>query len=497
MRARGWRILVILLRLACLGLLLAAGYLTYTQWNQFKQTQAVYPAGSQAAGIPIGGLDRTQAAQRLGEAYAQPLELRYRGATILLSPAQSGFQLDLKSMLPADLADPPGLLSPAFWDYLWGRRPQPVDVALKYSFSEDKLRAFLKDEVAPRYDQSPTAARPLPASVSYQPGSPGLALDVEAALPAIEQALPTLDRQPVDLPTQSVPPLPPALKDLQTQLQQVLNVSGFDGLAGVYLFDPRTSQSIHLVYRQGASLPVEPDVAFTASSIIKIPILVAVYRRLPGTPDENVTALLHKMIAASSNEAADALMKQVLDQERGPLLVTEDMQKLGLKNTFMAGFFSLGSALLQVFQTPANQRIDANTDPDPYSQTSPADIGQLVGWIYQCAHSNSGKLIDTFPGEMTQAKCQGILDTLKLDRQAYLIKAGLPDGTQIAHKHGYGSFQGTINTIGDAGLVFTPGGDYVLVVFLNNPQLLLWEPSNVLVGSLSQAAYNYFNPPQP
>lgn len=496
MRSRGWRLTLIFLRLVCLGLLLAAGYLTYTQWSQYRQTQGVYPAGSQAGGVPIGGLDRPRAAQRLQAAYAQPLELRYQGAAILLSPAQAGFQLDLQSMLPAGPADPSSLLSAAFWDFLWGRRGGPVTYALKYTFSEDKLRAFLKDEVAPRYDQLPSAARPLPASVDYRPGSPGQTLEVEAALPLIEKALPGLDRRPVDLPVKTLPALPPSLKDLQTQLQQVLTVAGFDGLAGVFVFDPADGRSVHFAYRQGTSLPVDPDVAFTASSIIKIPILVSVYRRLPGAPDENVSALLHKMIAASSNEAADALMKQVLDDAHGPLLVSEDMQKLGLKNTFMAGYFALGSALQQVFQTPANQRTDVNTDPDPYSQTSPADIGQLLGWIYQCAHSSSGKLIETFPGEMTQAKCQGILDTLKLDRQAYLIKAGLPDGTQIAHKHGYGSFKGTINTIGDAGLVFSPGGDYVVVVFLNNPQLLLWDPSNVLVGSLSRAAYNYFNPPQ-
>ena len=52
-----------------------------------------------------------------------------------------------------------------------------------------------------------------------------------------------------------------------------------------------------------------------------------------------------------------------------------------------------------------------------------------------------------------------------------------------------------MQTLGDAGIVFSPGGEYVLVIFLNHPQQLIWENASSLVGKLSEAVYNYYNQP--
>jgi hypothetical protein len=71
----------------------------------------------------------------------------------------------------------------------------------------------------------------------------------------------------------------------------------------------------------------------------------------------------------------------------------------------------------------------------------------------------------------------------------------VPEGTQIAHKHGWVSTNGIINTIGDAGVIYTPGGNYVLVAFLHHPDQLVWEPSSKLIADLSRAVYNYYNIP--
>ena len=91
-----------------------------------------------------------------------------------------------------------------------------------------------------------------------------------------------------------------------------------------------------------------------------------------------------------------------------------------------------------------------------------------------------------------------MISYLSMNPVAFLIKAGTPDGTQIAHKHGWVSdVFGVINVIQDAAIVFTPGGDYVLVILLHHPQQLIWEPSAELVADLSRAIYNYYNLPQP
>ena len=482
-----------LLRLLSLALLLAAARIANGQWQQFNQTSQIIPDGSTVAGIPVGGLTRLQAENALRQAFGQPVDLQYGSALIQVSAQQAGFQLDFNTMLAG--LDPKVSESvwARFWNYMNGERPAAVNVPLKYSFSEGTLRQFLETQVAPRYDQPASAAYPQIGSIQFHPGQPGTQLDVSAALPLVEKAFISPSAQPVVLPTQTQDPQPADWDNLQILLKQTIIIDGFNGLVGLYLHDLKTGKEIHFAVRPGQELPVDPDVAFTASSIIKIPILVSVFHHLSGPPNADITKLLDEMIAQSSNEAADALMKSVLDEVRGPLIVSQDMQAIGLKNTFMAGYFALGSPMLQVFKTPANQRVDVSTDPDPYSQTTPYDIGQLLVDIYQCANSGSGPLVTAFGKDMSQAKCQSIIDYLKKDRQPYLITAGLPEGTPIAHKHGYGSYQGIIHTIGDAALVFSPGGDYVLSVYMDNRDWLLWDTANVLIARLSSAVYNYYN----
>jgi len=70
-----------------------------------------------------------------------------------------------------------------------------------------------------------------------------------------------------------------------------------------------------------------------------------------------------------------------------------------------------------------------------------------------------------------------------------LLANGLPAQAQIAHRPG-----GNFDTRGDAALVRSPGGDYILVVFLNTAaQNFDWNTANAIMADLSKATYNYFN----
>jgi hypothetical protein len=152
--------------------------------------------------------------------------------------------------------------------------------------------------------------------------------------------------------------------------------------------------------------------------------------------------------------------------------------------------------LLALIETPANTRTDVFTDPDPYSQTTASDIGMLLEDIYQCAQTGGGALPAVFPGQITQEECQAMNTYLIKNRLPVLLTAGLPEATPIAHKHGWVTLNGVINTIGDAGIVYSPGGNYILVVFLYHPDQLIWEPASALIAQLSQAVYNFYNIPQ-
>ena len=477
---------------------MAALVLTIIQLVQYSRVQANFPQGMKIAGVPVGGMDRQQAAQRLVEAFSTPIELIYNNSAIQLSPSVIDFQLDLDSMLAAaDLQRTRQSFWVGFWDFLWGRSTSPGEVPLRFTYSETRLRAYLEQEIARRYDQPPVPARPVVGTVNFQPGSPGSALNIDDSVPLVESSLRSLSQRQVVLPLQVTDPPRPAFENLKVLLKQTIDLSNFEGLAGVYLHDMQTNQELNLEYLDGEELPVQPDVAYTASSIIKIPILVSVYRRLGDNPDAETMRLVGEMTTKSGNETADWLMDRVVDPNRAPLAVSDDMQMLGLRNTFLAGYFTFGSPLLAAIETPANLRTDISTDPDPYSQTTPSDIGMLLQDISDCAETGGGALVAVFPGELTQAECQAMIEFLKNNKLPALLTAGLPETIQIAHKHGWVSdINGVINTIGDAGIIYTPAGDYILVVFLNHPEQLVWEPSSKLVADLSRAVYNYYNLPQ-
>ncbi len=486
------------LRWFSIAFLLAAVGLTSIELVSYSRARSVFAPEQVIAGVPVGGFDRQQAAQRLIEAYDLPVELRYGDAIIHLDPSVVDFQLDLEAMLAAaEMQRAQQSFWGGFWDYLWSRTTPSAEIPLRATFSQQRLRVYLQQEIATRYDTPPIPARPIVGTVNFEPGQPGSVLDVDAAIPLIAKALTSLDNRSVNLPIITSRASRPAFQNLEILLKQTIDLAGFDGITGLYLLDLQNMAEIHFGYRQLQNIPVVPtDIAFTASSIIKIPILVSVFRRLGDQPDPETLKLISDMIDKSGNEAADWLMDRVIATNRSPLAIAEDMRALGLKNTFLAGYFYAGAPLLEVVKTPANQRSDIFTDPDPYSQTTPSDIGMLLQDIYLCAENGGGSLPAVFPDQITQEECRQMLDYLARNKIGVLIEAGVPDGTRVAHKHGWVSVNGIINTIGDAGIVYTPGGNYVLAVFLYHPQQLIWEPASKLIADLSRAVYNYYNIPR-
>ncbi len=486
------------LRWLSLGFLVAAIALTALEMAQYSRLQNRLPVDTMIAGVPVGGLTRDEAIQRLLEVYSTPVELVYDDAVIWLEPAAVGFELDFNSMFGAlEASRQQRSFWRGFWEFLWGRRPPRQEVPLVATYSQTRLRAFLQD-IAARYDQPPLPPRPIVGTTQFEPGRWGTQLNQEQAIPLIERALFSPTDRRVNLPIRRVPPTRLALHNLEVLLKQTIDLAGFDGLVGLYLYHLGTGEELHFVYHQGQDVPIPPDVSFTAASVIKVPIMVSVLRRidlekLP--PNSETERWLREMITKSGNDPSDWLMENVLDPIRGPLLVTADMRYLGLENTFLAGFFYPGAPLLARYETPGNQRTDVNTDPDPYNQTSPSDIGSLFVDMYQCA-SRGGGLAVAFPGEITRAECQYMLDLLAQNRIGALLEASVPEGTRVAHKHGWvPNLQGGMHVINDSGVIYTPNGDYVLSIFLYRDGGLYWGPHSKLLQNLARAVYNYYNPP--
>ncbi len=485
---------LLILRWISVIIIFIAVLLTVLQLTSYSRIRSTFSAGTTIAGVPVAGLTRQQAADRLIQAYSLPVEVRYADAVIQIKPSVAGFAIDLEAMLAA--ADQQRISRPfwnAFWDYLWNRLPAPIEIPLRASSSEERLRAYLRDEVSSRYDRPPSPANPIPGSASFSPGQPGTTLDIDRAVVLILEAMRNPSNRVVNLSYNKVNPSRPVFQNLQVMLQQVLEVNDFDGLAEIYLLDLQTGQEINFAMDEGEI--IAPGVAFTAASTMKIPIMVSTYRRLGDPSAADVSSLIESMIELSENDPADRLMEEVMDSRLGPLMVTEDLQTMGFANTFLAGFFYPGAPLLRRYTTPANQRADVTSEPDPYNQTIPIEIGSLLNDIYQCATVGGGSLIAAFPGEISQNECRQMISYLSRNRIGVLIQAGLPEGIQIAHKHGWitDPTDGLIHTMSDAGIVYTPGGNFVMVVYLYHPVQLVFDPANLLTAQLAQAVYNYYN----
>jgi len=453
------------------------------------------------AGISVGGVGPQIASQRVLQVYSSPIEVQYGEAIIHVDPSVVGFELDLDSMMAAaDLARTGGSFWLGYWNYLWNRDPTPVEIPLSATIAEERLRAYLQNEISARYDEPPSPAQPVPGSTTFMPGAPGITLDTDRAIRLIEEILRSPNNRTVALSFQRSAAARPSMQNLEILLQQNITVADFDGVMGVYLLDLQSGQEIHFAMDQGELIPVNPDVSFTASSTVKIPIMVSYFVKY-GTDglNEESSALILDMIRKSENPPADRIMER-LDALRGPLIVTEDMRTIGLENTFLAGFFCSAEfpcPLLERIETPANQRDDVFTDPDSFNQTTPSDIGMLLGDIYQCADSGGGALVAAFADKITSEICQQMITYLASDKIGVLIEAGVPEGTQVAHKHGWISDPSSlvIKNISDAAIVYTPGGNYVLVLYAYHPVQTVWEPVSTLFAQMSQAVYNFYNIP--
>ncbi len=479
------------LRLSSLALLLIAIGLTFFELLSFSRQRARLPRSLEIAGVPVGGLDRTGASERLLQVYGSPVELRYGEQVIWMSPAAAGFSPDVEAMLAAaELVRTGGSFWTEFWDYLWNRPGEVEDIPLRAEISPAQMEAALRD-IAARYDQPPTAVQPIPGTSNFRPGQPGEVLDVARAAELLGAVLRLPADRRLNLPVVEGEAPRASLATLATLLKQNIDVAGFDGLAVLYLQDLRSGDELQLGRFRNAEFQLQPDIAFTAASTIKIPIMIAFYRAFDEPLDAEASRWLLEMITESGNDPADWLMERI-DPVFGPIRVSDTLRDLGFENTFMAGYFHLDAPLLREYLTPANQRPDLSTAPDRYNQTTASDIGILLGDLYACGQGG-GALLAAFPGDLTADECSTMLDLLSENEIGVLIEAGVPDGTRVAHKHGW--TDSPLTWAADAGIIYSPAGDYVLTMYLWNDREMIWDPTSRLMADLSRSVYNYFNPP--
>ena len=470
--------------------LLSSLTITIVEYQRFKASTAVFPAGSTIAGVPVGELDAAGAEARIADCYNLPVTLHIESSAIQASPQELGFSIDVPSLVQAGLNQ---IRGGGYWAALWNRTTaSPVAVPLDASVDRVILVNYLNTVISPRYTQAGASVTPIPNTTNFDPSASGNHLDVDSAAANIETALLSPDIHEADVPVVDDSGDTASYASLEAFLRHNIDWVGFDGLVEVYLKSLADGQSLHFAVWDGET--VSPDIAYSGFSTIKIPISISLMRRLDEPYSDTVINLMEEMIVNSENTAADTLMAYYIDETRGPLIVSEDMAALGLENTFLAGYFYTGAPLLQLFATPANSRTDIDLDPDSYNQVTLSELGKLLEGIYNCAENNSGLLNETFPGEITQPECRLTIDILTLPKPLQFIMTSLPPDATVADKYGYGlDMDGIFRTITDNAIVYTPGGDFILSVAVYDPDWLNAADGQRVIGRLSQTVYNFFN----
>lgn len=438
-------------------------------------------ADVRVAGVDVGGLEPEQARRKLDEALApllRSLDVQAGDQQLTLGAEEIDLRLPIDEMIAAAQSAGPG-----------GR------VALQILYDEARLRAALEG-LAGQVARPPaisviSATETISRSFAV---SGGERLNVDAAARQIDERLRSLGG-PRRVTLALEPDTGPAARPTPEQLQQQIEAMAerWKGVAGIYVYDFASDQVV-------ASL--NQDTVFSGASVMKVPILLHSYIKLPTFTDKQET-WLKKMIVESDNLAANNMLaasgggsgtEAALE---GVLSMTEMLKSLGLQHTYQYTPYEAKDYLnlrnIKTRSGPKREGPSPYTDPDPKLRTTPAEMSRIFLLIHKCAHGE-GELLDRFGTSLTAARCQEMLDRLETNGDHSRMVAGLPDGTHVAHKSGW-----IEDMQADVGIVRSPGGDFLLAVYVYREivpgkNYLSDEVAAPWIAGFAGLVYSYFNP---
>lgn len=467
-------------------LLVAVSMFLLVKLYQYSGMRSFLPTGLMVGGVDVSQMDKEDATAKLTDSYMNaPIRIYHGEDSFDISPLEAEFTLDLDTMWgQADFQRTKQDFWSGFWGFLWGRPVEVDPVPLAATHSREALGAVLED-ISSLADVPAQPPQPVPGNMSFQYGTPGTETNIEASFADVEAALYRPNNREARLIVEPKEPQRPNINLLTRLLVNRLDVFEQDtgGLASVFIMDLKTGEEVNI----NSGEPI------SAIDLMKIPIVLETYHTLDQLPTLSQRQLISDTLVVNpENTSANELLSVIAGEDdplKGAAMVTEAMQRLGLVNTFMVAPYDVPlPAGTKVPETPANTAEILRGNPSPTMQTTVEDIGTLLSMIYYCASGQGGAIDAAFPNEDWQRKCLEILDYMEQNKIGSLLEQGVPAGTPVAHRHGWVS-----NTHVDAGIIFTPGGDYVIVQTLYKPDWLEWELSSPLMADVSQAAYNFFN----
>lgn len=453
------------------------------QYHAWSQAQGVIPPGVTLAGRAMNGASLAQVEEQLLDLFMRPVAVYYRDRRIILRPEEIGFQVRTRVMVnEARRIGNAFYMTRAFLLYLLGRTPPTRDIPLIVSWDPQRFNAWLT-QVAERFDRPPQPPRARTESFTWQPGAAGFVLDKDASVPRIVSALKQVgDQRVAELVVREAPPPPPSFSELARMLQA--RADAFPGVASIFVRHLDTGEEVNI----NAS-----DVPYSGMSVMKIPILLAVYAELDTLPEGDLRAWMTETITSTTgagNYTANRVLSFLGDGDplAGADKVTQLLHDVGLENSFIVAPYAWEGAIPRIVRTPANQNPRYFTLPDPLIQATAEDMGLLMSMVVNCARGR-GTLLAVFPDRLTPEECEDLLRILALNPVTEaLLPEGIPHDARYVHKHGYAA-----DTHGDVAAIWGPDGVYVISVFLSTPgEWLVWDLSNTTFIDISRLTWEYF-----
>jgi hypothetical protein len=267
------------------------------------------------------------------------------------------------------------------------------------------------------------------------------------------------------LPRSAAPRAVRATQDSRLQRTVSALARSFPGSSGLYVED--------LVTGRGGAWNARAR--FPAASTLKVAIAVEALRSHAGkpAPGSYLDSLLHRMLIASDNDAANETEATFGGGSR----VDELLHGLGIGDTWMGGGYLHGTPALP----PIRVRVESQPSFPCCKYTSAYDLARLFTDIHLAA-DGKGPLIARYGSAFTPSDARYLLyllvhvpDRGKLGR----FIGGGPD--TLLHKAGWISYARH-----DAGLVYWPGG--VLVAAVMTYGNGVGTASDVLAGRAAKLA---------
>jgi beta-lactamase class A len=243
-------------------------------------------------------------------------------------------------------------------------------------------------------------------------------------------------------------------------------------------------------------------------SIVKIGIMVEVYRHFGGEVDAQTHQELVDMLGSEScNPCANRLLAAVGsgNATAGAKRVTDTMRRLGLNNFYLCAPFrvvELWDDQAQTVWTAASADLWFSQEQTPRSdrcvRATPREMADLVEMIYSCTQ-DEGLLRDAYPNVFSPEACQEMIDIMAANDLRNMLGSGIPDWIKLAHKHGFSGYDVPWgDTRGEVGIIFSPSTPWLISFYIwEDTAWINWGINQPLYRDVSNMLYNYFEPTEP